>query len=300
MRTIRIEMWPRALTACAGVLTLTALCFAQGSFRPVTVNNGRPVADAILELERLSGKAINFEDVRYEHPADLADVTDRVMTPAQRALAGPFARVIVPRGGSLTVTIPVDAATQKLTDALLLQNALNLLLAQQRSAALPGAYALRNSADRLFVEPVQVRASSGNAVPSPSVLLSPITLPLAERTALDTLQLVLDQASRGSGYRIDVGSLPLAAFARNRLRFGADRRQASEVVADLLAAVAAVGRAAPEQAPKMSYRLLFDPQLRYYLFNVHVVEGTEIALVSGPPPTMAPPVNDGRFFQRKQ
>jgi hypothetical protein len=171
------------------VLTLTALCFAQGNFRPVTVNSGRPVADAILELERLSGKAINFEDVRYEHPADLADVTDRVMTPAQRALAGPFARVIVPRGGSLTVTIPVDAATQKLTDALLLQNAVNLLLAQQRSAALPGAYALRNSADRLFVEPAQVRASSGNAVPSPSVLLSPITLPLAERTALETLQL---------------------------------------------------------------------------------------------------------------
>jgi hypothetical protein len=30
------------------------------------------------------------------------------------------------------------------------------------------------------------------------------------------------------------------------------------------------------------------------------VEGTEIALVSGTPPTMAPPVNDGRFFQRKQ
>lgn len=297
MRTIRIEMWPRALTACAGVLTLTALCFAQGNFRPVTVNSGRPVADAILELERLSGKAINFEDVRYEHPADLADVTDRVMTPAQRALAGPFARVIVPGGGSLTVTIPVDAATQKLTDALLLQNALNLLLAQHRSAALPGAYALRNSADRLFVEPVQVRASSGNAVPSASVLLSPITLALAERTALETLQLVLDQASRGSGYRIDVGSLPLAAFARNRLRFGADRRQASEVLADLLAAV---GRAAPEQAPKMSYRLLFDPQLKYYMFNVHVVEGAEMALMPGPPPSSTPPGNDGRFFQRKQ
>jgi hypothetical protein len=282
------------------VLTLTALCFAQGNFRPVTVNSGRPVGDAILELERLSGKAINFEDVRYEHPADLADVTDRVMTPAQRALAGPFARVIVPRGGSLTVTVPVDPATQKLTDALLLQNAVNLLLTQHRSAALPGAYALRNSADRLFVEPVQVRVSSGASVPSPSVLLSPITLPLAERTALETLQMVLDQTSRGSGYRIDVGSLPLAAFARNRLRFGADRRQANEALADLLAAVATVGRAAPEQAPKMSYRLLFDPQLRYYLFNVHVVEGTEMAMVPGPPPTTAPPVNDGRFFQRKQ
>lgn len=298
MRTIRIAA-SRSLASCAGLLALASLCFAQGNLRPISVNSGRPVADAILELERLSGKAINFEDVRYEHPADLADVTDRVMTPAQRALAGPFARVIVPRGGSLTVTVPVDAATQKLTDALLLQNALNLLLAQQRSAALPGAYALRNSADRLFVEPVQVRASSGNAVPSPSVLLSPITLALAERTALETLQLVLDQASRGSGHRIDVGSLPLAAFARNRIRFGADRRQASEVLADLLAAVAAVGRA-PEQAPKLSYRLLFDPQLKYYLFNVHVVEGTELALVPGPPPSSTPPVNDGRFFQRKQ
>ncbi len=52
------------------------LCNASASPNTVTVQSGRPVAEAIQELEKRYGWQITYEDPPYVHYSDITDVTD--------------------------------------------------------------------------------------------------------------------------------------------------------------------------------------------------------------------------------
>src|ERR1700682_1442721 len=190
------------------LLVLSGFACGQAKLSTIEVSTGRPLASAVLEIEKIAGIAINYEDVRYEHSADLQDVTDAVMRPEQRALAPAGARVIVPRGGRLSVPVAVDATTGKLLDVPAITTALNAVLAANNSGGFAGKFTLENYGGVFFVHPAQVRDAGGATVAATPVLTTPVSFPQQQRNGAQTIDLILSQVSKVTGFRIELGMIP--------------------------------------------------------------------------------------------
>jgi hypothetical protein len=97
-------------------LMLTFLGNASASPNTITVQDPRPVAKAILELEDRYGWRITYEDPPYMHCSDFTDATDipwpgvpvQSMSQLQslQRESGARPRDLAPKGGSLTFTLP--------------------------------------------------------------------------------------------------------------------------------------------------------------------------------------------------
>ena len=114
----------RALWFLAGAAIMSGgLCAQQVTIAvgPGTPNFGRPVYDAITKLHRLTTIPINYEDLQYNYAGDVKDI-------------GSNTKVLVPKGGSFSVNVPVDPATGKLPDASRVRTALNIVIAAAQAA----------------------------------------------------------------------------------------------------------------------------------------------------------------------
>lgn len=137
-----------------------------------------------------------------------------------------------------------------------------------------------------------MRDISGNTAPVRAVLSTPITLPLQQRNAAETLDLILAAVSKASGFKIGVGSVPMNALAMGQVTIGANQEPASRVLARLLNALLGYGTVLPASSPALSYRVLYDVQLKYYMFNVVEVGPMGIRYASAP--SSPPPPGPGR------
>ncbi len=276
-------------------LICTSLVWAQGPTTTLAVNDPRPVAAAAMEVERLSGVPVNYEDLRYENPADLQDITDQIMTPAQKAQATPGVRVIVPRGGTLSVPVYTDA-DGRLSDFSSVVTALNALVsAYATSPVRAGSFTVELGNGVVYIEPSQVRDAAGNTDGVHPVLSTPVTFPPQSRTGFDTVRMILDQVSQASGLKLDLGTAPMGVLASFEIEIGASNEPASHVISRLLAALATAGAAVPYSGPAMSYSMYFDPRLKFYALNVHFVPNPNARKGTGP--ALNPQTNSGRFFK---
>ncbi len=261
------------------VFALAALstgCFGQGTTVTLAVTDPRPVAKAVLEVERRSGVAINYEDPRIVFAGDLEDITNAVVTAEQREMAvrsgrGPV-QIIVPRSRVLAVPMAADATRRTPWSLDALTAALTSVVASNNALSdRPASFRVTRINSALFVEPVDVRDESGARVATASVLSSPITLEQVPRTAVEALESILREASKAARVRIDVGALPMRLFA-SQVTIGANSEPANEVLMRLFRSLSRDGMASTVHHPSdLSYRLLYDSQLRYYLFNIHRV-----------------------------
>jgi hypothetical protein len=106
---------------------------------PGTPNFGRPVYDAITQLQRLTTIPINYEDLQYNYVGDVKDI-------------GSSTRVLVPKGGSFFVNVPVDPATRTRGDALSVSTALNIVIAAAQTAGVvPGTFHVDSSQRGIFI-----------------------------------------------------------------------------------------------------------------------------------------------------
>ena len=131
--------------------------------------------------------------------------------------------------------------------------------------------------------------------PADSILETPVTFAPAPRKAADTLKLILDDVSRTSGFRVDVGMFPLNGFIQRTVKVGAQGEAAGSVLLRLFAEVASAKRETGESVTVLSYQLLFDPGLRSYAFNIHVVRPLSQATPRGGRQADTPRTSD-RFF----
>jgi hypothetical protein len=67
---------------------------AQQTSRVITVNDPRPLAEAIRTLEKVSGQPITYEDPPYTHSADVVDRSDSFNHK-------PGVKALLPKGGAL-------------------------------------------------------------------------------------------------------------------------------------------------------------------------------------------------------
>ena len=199
--------------------------------------SGRPVAEVLDELERLSGIPIHYEDLRYEYAGDFEDISERVWNPENETPPEQRSRVLAPKVRPLSFTFGVDDEGL-LPDAMAVELALNALSAAGSAADLPGRFEVerhnRDGRDDLFYLPTSMRGLDGAQRPHFGVLSTPISLSVNGMTAAQALGLILQGISEASGERIEVGMVPFGPLAWTKVSLNANNEAASQVLADLL------------------------------------------------------------------
>lgn len=264
------------LILALSVLTLPdRLGFAQTTVA-INANDPRPLAAAATQLEKQVGVAINFEDIPYVFPGDLQDTTSTAMTDAQRS-AHPGATIVVPRGGPLTIT-PVSMPNKGVSGVTAV---LASLVSAYTVAGYPGVYSFSYANGAFFITPAQMHNSAGRMNSVSPILDTAVTLPSQMRSAGDTLEAILQQVSQKTGIPVQIGQVPNGLMVNAQVTIGANSEAARTVIARAFSAVATGKMADGSAITLLSYRLFFDPQLKYYMFNVHGVQPS-----TGPSPSI--------------
>lgn len=281
---------------CVAVTSLATLLAAQTKTDTISVQDPRPLSAIAAAIEARTGVPINYEDARYENAADLQDITDSIMTPEQKAQAIPGVRVVVPKGGSLTALVTVNLKGP-FPDLLGASNALaNAINAYNSSPAFSAEFEMNSRDGVLYVEPRRIRDGAGQLRGISPVLSTPITLERRERTGLETLGLITSQLSKTTGYRVEIGTVPLYAMITSQVTFGSDNERAETVVTRLLAAVAAAA-AGRGGSQAFSYAMLFDVR-HGYAINVHSVPSVNRNPSPHSLPESKPASAEGVYFKR--
>lgn len=269
-------------------LTLCGPAQTQTVVSDLSVNEARPLAAMCREIEHRSGVPVNYEDVRYENPRDLRDVTETIMNSQQRAQAAPGVRVIVPAGGPLSARITTDAQG-RLPDLASAAAALASAIASFHGEA-TSRFTMTQSAGALSVVPSRVMGADGQLKNVTPVLSAAVTLRPGTRNGMAALVELVNELTARSGQRVEVGTIPVGLFATSNVDIGAHEETADLVLAKLLAAI---------NGGRMSYSLLYDAQEKLYALNLRVVEGSNTEDPRSQPPRL-PSSADGVYFKKVQ
>ncbi len=285
-------------TAALLVASLISPLTAQITTEILTVQDPRPLSAIGAAIEVRTGVPINYEDARYEHEADLQDVTDTIMSPEQKAQARPGVRVIVPKGGTLTTSLSTDPAGP-FPDFLSASTALNAALqAYHGSGAFSAKFAVSTRNGALFIKPTQIRDAAGENRDSTPVLDTAVTLEHRTRRGIETLDLLAKVLSTASGYRVEVGTVPLRAMIESQVTMGAEKEAAVSVLTRLLGSVAEASGGKSDK-PALSYAVFFDVKQRFYAINIHWVTNPNRSIHSiHSLPVSVPASAEGVYFKK--
>lgn len=268
--------------------TLSCVLEAQPGRATLTVNEPRPLAAICLEIERLSGVPINYEDVQYANASDLQDVTDQIMNSGQRAQSLPGVRVIVPKAASLTLAVDLDKRGMIPDPANALAAVLTAMSAYHASST--SRFGVNQLSGSLYVQPEQVLDEKGVLKRLPRVLATPVTIDFKSRNAFEALSFLLDTLSRKSGIKVAVGMVPINAFVRTQVSISTNNEAAELALTRLFDAM---------KLGAMSYAMFYDPVEKYYVLNIHVVPDLKPqSSTAGPEPIVTPSSAGGVFYKK--
>jgi hypothetical protein len=250
------------------VLIVTVLIFSsfvggsQGDEQTIklSVDDGRPVAAAVLQLEENCGCVITYEDPRYVHSSEMNDVTESVRKDLDKFRPGEAPRVIVPRGGPLAVDYEALPGTKvPINTRATIEKVLN----SHANAGGPGRFRLEQEGETFHVIPTDFKNSLGELTPQESPLDTVISFPAQERSAAQTLQVICNAISEQSQTSVSVATFPLNPFFRYRDVRGLQSGKARDALISLLQSVDPSGH--------LSWRLLGGAGTNTYYLNIHRV-----------------------------
>jgi len=237
-------------------LMVTFLSNVSASPKTLTIQSGRPVAEAILELEKRYGWQITYEDPPYIHHGDIADVSDTdwpgapVRSPSQlQSLIG-NERTLVPKGGSLTFTLP-SADPDEL-------GAVEALVKSYNESHRGFEFAVVRGASLLQGVPRKARGLSGNLEPVKPVLDTVITIEPRERTSEALLEEVLKKVSIATNTHVVFGTVPYNLLHRSKTSIGGSGKTARSILEQWIL----------EEDAGLSWRLLYSPDEKDYALNI--------------------------------
>ncbi len=257
---------------CLAVLSLPFAGLSQSNSQSnsleltISVDGPRPLAAAAVELQKLIGVAVNFEDAPVLYSGDIADVTSSVMTKEQAA-ANPSARIFVPRGGSLLWT------SQKpiVLSGLAVEGLVNSLVAANNAKDYTSHFKSISNAGTYFIVPTLSHISASALVSVKPILDTPVTVPAGKRNAGDAINLILDQLNSKGGSAIQLGMAPFGALATTSVDIAADNEAARNVLARLLLLLGSTTMADGSATSLFGYSLLSDPVSHNSAFSIHRV-----------------------------
>ena len=233
----------------------------------LSVQDPRPVAKALEELEAKYGWVITYEDPLYLHPSETADVTTQVRKDLGKFRNGEAPRVLIPAGGSLAITydvmsdtkLPVDrdAVVRKVLNASQTAGVSRFRLEREKDNAMLHAIAAVN------------KNASGALVPHAAVLDAVISLSQGDRTSLQTLHAICEAVSQATGTHVEVGAVPLGLFMNHRDNEVVVSQKARDVLVQTLERTGS--------GTNLSWQLLYDPGMKTYYLNIHIVPAPKAA-----------------------
>lgn len=277
-------MMNRIHAFCGITLAIGSLASGQ----TLSVNDPRPMMAVVDKLQGIMNVPINYEDPRFEHPGDLQDVTDTVVK-NRAQFAG---RVLIPRGGSLTVTAPNSPLAMTPGN---LFSIFSLIKAAHEGSRFPGRFTIVSRNGSWYVEPTALTNLAGTTMTVGSVMATSIRFPFRQQSGAEALQFILGQVSQAVGVKIGIGAVPFAALSMP-ITLAADDEPASTVIGRLFSQLSAPGTRNSD-APRWSYRLLFDPGLRYYMFNMSSV-GNEHPVAPPSANILQQPADDSKVVRK--
>ena len=253
------------------------LCNASASPNTVTVQSGRPVAEAIQELEKRYGWQITYEDPPYVHYGDITDVTDtdwpgtEVRSLSQLQTVQRNNRTLVPKGGNLTFTLPsVDP------DELV---AVEALLKSYNESHRGFEFAVVRGAGLLHVVPRKATGLSGNLEPVKPVLDTVITIEPRERTSEALIEEICNKISIATNTHVEMGTIPINLLIRTKTSVGGSGRSARSILEQWIL----------ERRAGLSWRLLYEPGEKDYALNISQVAPVKnLILLPRPSPARKP------------
>lgn len=220
----------------------------------LSVESGRPLAEAILALQQKFGWVITYEDPRYVNAGEISDVTEQVRRDLDKFPPGKAPKVLVPKGGPFVFEYDPSNDPSRLVGDL---------LAAYAASGNPGQFAMHSSSGVIHVVPTAVKDVSGRVTAQKSVLDEIINLPAQERTGLQTLEGLCAAVSRAARQKVMVGTIPAGLFIRYK-----DREERKMKARDALTQLLEKTR---NGAP-LSWRLLYDPGQKIYALNIRSIQ----------------------------
>jgi len=226
----------------------------------IFVNDPRPVAQAIRELEQNCGCVITYEDPRYLHNSEIVDVTQTVRKHLEKFGPGEAPRVVRPKRGTLALEYSSTPGTKiPINTADTIQRLLNT----HASGNGAGRFRLEKDGKTFHVVPITFKDALGNLTPQESLLETSISLPAEERSGAQTLNAICAAITGQSQASVNIGTFPLNLFLQYH-DIGAVRPdKAKNVLSGLLESVDPSGH--------LSWRLLNEPGTNNYVLNIHRV-----------------------------
>ncbi|MEM1201849.1 MAG: hypothetical protein AAGN66_01320 [Acidobacteriota bacterium] len=219
----------------------------------------RPLAAAIDRLQEQTGVVITYEDAPYTFEGDWADVTESVRKDLDQYARGSAPRVMIPRPGSLSVDLPEALGPGDVPGLL------EALLESHDRAGNAGRFRYEGQGDLYHVVPVSTRGRDASWGEVGALLDTPVTLPEAERSVMETLRDTLAAVHQQTGAKLSFGLIPRRLAVGVTLVTGATDEPARDVLV----------RTLESTGLPLSWRLFYDPSMDGYFFNLSPVRPVE-------------------------
>lgn len=244
----------------------------------ISVADPRPLAKAADILELKLGVGISYEDPAWVNHGDMMKAIDSPHNPGL-ARQNPGLKAVIPIGGSISVSLPIDARTRRaLTTPI---SALTDLLRDHDSRHNPGKFRLVDLGEGDFsIVPDAARDGNGTAVAQRSPLDASVWLPASQRSGMETLQLICDSISSSIGQRVNLGTVNVNLFVRTTIRLGANGERARDILVRVFREMQWSDARNISGVPKVSWRLFYGPDTHDYALNLKGVE-REVLIPTG-------------------
>lgn len=156
---------------------------------------------AVVDIQRLCGCPIGFENPALENQVDLVDDTA-----ASSSRTEP--RALRPRPGRLVVTYSSTGPLDQPSTVSMVQAAVR----EYEREGLPGRFKVDVAGDMIHVVPVGVMRVDGQPKDVTALLDSTVSLPREDRSVGEAVQAIVQQVEAQSGRRVRVVNEPIGLF----------------------------------------------------------------------------------------
>ena len=228
----------------------------------MAVHSPRPVLRAAMALEKRYGYVITYEDPQYTNADDLTDVAASVRKDYSKFASGAAPKLMVPKTGDLTLHLSASSSISSGDLSALLTE----LVRGQQSRGRGGHFRVDQDGDAFHIVPTEVRDRTGNWSPHSSLLDTPISLPVQQRTERELYRAIAAQISSTAHVSMDVavnGGFAMG-FARPEpvTNIGATTEPARRVLM----------RALQIHPTKRTWALLHAPESGYNQFSLNILD----------------------------
>jgi hypothetical protein len=234
-------------------IALAATTISTGAravaFQPLSVNDPRPLAQLVSQLQEAYGFVVTYEDPPFASESDVVPVKN------SRASY----RELIPRGGAFAPAFAAPPPGATLAEnAAMVEN----IIGQYHATGYPGKFRVIVGKYALHVVPTAVTGRDGALTTMGSLLDTRVSIPAQEgRTLYDGLTAVFDAVGAATGQRISSATVPINLLKQSQMEAAFTRVPAREILEQ---AFHATGR-------QLSWRLLYSPGLQAYYFNSRIV-----------------------------